>query len=386
MANSFTPLITTAYESTNKVSREMSGMAKSVYKSVEAQRVGKNQKLSIPIVGPMAIEEMQASNISSTGSDIPVSTADVTINRFKKVSFHVEGEEKMAIGDQNYMDIFSQSLEQALRTLTNAVETDLCNVALNSSRAHGAANSLPFGTKDDLSDFSYAAKILNDNGCPTQARSMVLNTGACAELKGKQSSIFKVDESGSMEGRELGYVGNLLGFAVRESTQFAQHVQGSVAGTFAIDNGAGYEVGDTTLSVDGTTNGDSIKKGDIVSIAGSDQKYVIAKDASDAFTEIEIQKPGLVDPVSNNAVISFEGNYTPSVAFDRNAFLLVMRPPALPEGGDAASDEMIFMDDESNLVYRLATYRQYLQASFEVQACWAVKEISPAHSAILLGT
>ena len=137
--------------------------------------------------------------------------------------------------------------------------------------------------------------------------------------------------------------------------------------------------------VGATANNDSIKVGDVVSFAGDTNKYVVREAATNAFTTLKIAEPGLRQAVADNAVVTFQGSYQPSVAFNKNAFMLAMRPPALPEGGDSASDEMVFMDPESMLVFRLAQYKQYLQSSFEAQAVWAVKEIAPEHSSLLLG-
>lgn len=73
------------------------------------------------------------------------------------------------------------------------------------------------------------------------------------------------------------------------------------------------------------------------------------------------------------------------MAFDRNAFLLASRTPAMPEGGDTADDVMNVTDPVSGITFQVALYRQYRQIRYEVGLAWGVASVKPAHSVLILG-
>lgn len=62
-------------------------------------------------------------------------------------------------------------------------------------RAYGTAGTTPFGTAGDLSDLAQLAKILMTTAA-RHHRQLVLNSAAIANLRGKQSVLFKVNEAG----------------------------------------------------------------------------------------------------------------------------------------------------------------------------------------------
>lgn len=64
--------------------------------------------------------------------------------------------------------------------------------------------------------------------------------------------------------------------------------------------------------------------------------------------------------------------FAPNVAFDRNAFLLACRTPAMPKGGDTADDVMNVTDPVSGITFQIALYRQYRQVRYEVGVAWGL--------------
>ncbi|VDZ67231.1 Uncharacterised protein [Klebsiella aerogenes] len=115
---------------------------------------------------------------------------------------------------------------------------------------------------------------------------------------------------------------------------------------------------------------------------GDSNKYLVAAATA---TTITLAAPGLRQALADNSAITTVGGYTANMAFDRNAFLLAARTPAMPQGGDTADDVMNVTDPVSGITYQVALYRQYRQVRYEVGLSWGVAAVKTEHSVLLLG-
>jgi hypothetical protein len=104
--------------------------------------------------------------------------------------------------------------------------------------------------------------------------------------------------------------------------------------------------------------------------------------ASNVFT---IGTPGSLAIEADNDAVTVGNNYTPNVAFHRNALHLITRAPAMPAGGDSADDVYMFTDPVSGISFEIALYRQYRQLTYEVAAAWGVDAVKPDFIATLIG-
>ena len=120
----------------------------------------------------------------------------------------------------------------------------------------------------------------------------------------------------------------------------------------------------------------------MITFEGDNHQYVVA--AATAST-ITLAAPGLRQSLADNTEITVGGAFTANMAFDRNAFLLAARTPAMPQGGDSADDVMNVTDPVSGITFQVALYRQYRQVRYEVGLAWGVASIKPAHAVLLLG-
>lgn len=138
--------------------------------------------------------------------------------------------------------------------------------------------------------------------------------------------------------------------------------------------------GDVLISID--TGSGSISAGQIVTFAGDPNQYVVAAATSNLIT---LAAPGLRQDLADDTAITVVGAFTANMAFDRNAFLLASRTPAMPEGGDNADDVMNVTDPISGITFQIALYRQYRRVRYEVGLAWGVSSVKPAHGCLILG-
>ncbi|MDB2181972.1 P22 phage major capsid protein family protein [Citrobacter farmeri] len=378
MANTLTGLIPTIYTALDIVSREQVGFIPAVARNTKADAAAKDQTVTAP-VAPVAVTEdiVPGPSAPNTG-DQNIGTVDVKITKSKMAPVKWNGEEQLALGPAGtYNTILADQFTQAFRALSNEVDADLGALYYGTSRAVGTAGTTPFGVKEDLTDAANARKVLEDNGSPTTNLQMVLGSSAIANLRGKQTVLFKVNESGTEQLLREGTLGRLEGFNIHNSAGVKRAPAATATGYLV--NGAKQE-GDIIIAIDTGTG--AIVAGQVVTFDGDDNQYVVAAATS---TTITLAAPGLRQNLADNTEITVVGGFTANMAFDRNAFLLASRTPAMPDGGDTADDVMNVTDPVSGITFQVALYRQYRQVRYEVGLAWGVASVKPAHAVMLLG-
>ena len=379
--NTLTNLIPDAYAALDVVSRELTGFIPSVARDSRADMVAVGQTLR-SIVAP----------VNSSGADITPAMAipsalnqsignkSLTITKSRFYGFSWSGEDIMAVDKgPGYLTIQQDQIAQALRTAVNEVEADIAAAAsAGASRAFGAtADTAPL-----ISDFSQAKKILDDNGAPGSDRHAILSTAGGVAVRGF-SNLFKVNEGGDTTLLRQGQLGDLYGFALRESAQVVRPTAGAMTG--ALVNGA-LSIGATAIVFDtGTVNTTGIVAGDIITIAGDSNKYVVATGLAAASGTITIAAPGLIKAAADNAAITVFGTSSRNCAFSRNAIVLATRLPAIPPQGDMAIDRQVITDPRTGLSFELAMYPGYRMNTYHVSLAWGISVFKPEHLAIIIG-
>ena len=384
MSNTLTNLIPTIYAAKDIVLRELTGFIPAVTMDASAEQVAKDQTIRFPVVPALS-----GGNITpaATGPDPSATTQGndtMSISKVRSTSFFWEAEEQKGLGNL-YDIILRDQFAQAMRTLVNEVEADLAALYTKSSRAYGTAATTPFDSTNKINFLAQLYKILADNGAPLSDLQLVIDTTAGAALK-SLVEIWKVNESGNDSLLRQGILLPLMGFDIRESAQVKLHTGGTESG-YAVDLTAGYAAGSTTIHVDTGTG--TILAGDVLTnnkTARDTNKYIVATGyAGDADGDIVLAKPGNQVAWVNNDPVSCVASYRANLAFSRSAINLLMRVPAMPDGGDAADDVMVITDDRTGISFQVAMYRQYRRVAYEVGLAWGVKAVKTEAIATLLG-
>lgn len=382
MANTLTGLTPTIYQALNTVSRELVGFIPAVSRNSSAARAAVGQVISWPVVAAGSAVDNTPAATGPSSADTTTSAPTATLNKSKSYPFFFTGEELQGLNQtSNGANIMEQQFAQAFRTLVNLIEVDLFTVAKTSaSRAYGTAGTTPFATAADLSDIAQVRRILEDNGAPTSDLHLVLNNTAAANIRGKQSSLFKVSESGSDELLRRGVLTDLEGMAIHQSGQITSHTKGT--GASYVTDGAQVAGATDVLLKTGTG---TVLAGDVVTFAADgNNKYVVNTGVAAAGT-IKLGKPGLKVAVADANALTVGNSYTGNFAFDRNAIFLATRAPAMPPGGDSAADAMMVTDPISGLTFEVRMYRQYQRVAYNVSIVWGCAAVNSEHIVTLLG-
>jgi len=382
MANTLTGIIPTLYEALNTVSREMVGLIPAVRRDSNAERAGVGQTVRVPIAEAGALEDITPGQTPANSGDTTIGYTDIVITKSKAAPVRWNGEEERAVGTNGtYNRILADQFTDAMRKLVNAVEVDLAVAGkAGASRAYGTAGTTPFGTAGDLSDFAGVLQILEDNGAPKTDLQLALGSAAMANLRGKQSVLFKVNEAGSNDMLRNGMTDRVQGFALRNSAGIVLHTKGD--GSAYVTNGATAK-GVNAIAL--KTGANNVLAGDVVTFAADAvNKYVVNKGIAAPGT-ITIGAPGARIAIPDGNALTIGGNYVPNLAFARSAIVLAARAPAVPTGGDAADDAMTLTDPVTGMTFEVRVYRQYRQVKYEVCLAWGCAAIKPEHIAVLMG-
>ncbi|NOV29171.1 P22 phage major capsid protein family protein [Methylomonas sp. ZR1] len=378
MPNTLTNLIPDMYAALAVVSREQVGFIPAVTLDADVARAAVGQTVRAPVAPAASASDITPGVTPPDDGDANIGNKTITISKARRVPVRFTGEESLGLNTgPGVLTVRAQRFAQAMRTLCNEIEADIAALYKTSSRAYGAAGTTPFATAGDYSDASFVRQILIDNGAPTSDLQLVINTTAGAVFRGKQT---QAQQAGSDTMQRQGVLLDVHGMQIRESAQVKNHTKGTGA-SYLVNNGAGYASGATTIAADTGTG--TILAGDVITFNGNNDKHIVGTALSGG--SLALNEPGLRSVVADNTAITVGNSYAANLAFSRSAIVLATRTPALPEGGDSASDRFSLTDPMSGLTFEISVYAQYKQVQYEVAICWGAANFNPAHTATLLG-
>lgn len=386
MANTLTDLIPDLYAALDVVSRELVGMIPAVTMDARVDRAAEGQSVIVPIVPTNTSTSITPAMAVPAAADQTIGNTSIVINKAKAVPFSWEGNEQVGLNSGvGYGNIRVNQMAQAMRTLVNEIEADLCGLQSTFSRAYGTAGTTPFATAGDFTDASQVLKVLKDNGSPLQDNHLVVNTAAGAVFLGKQSNSSVQFEPTILR---QGVFQTLTGMDIRESGQVVTQTAGAMAS--ATTTNAVLAIGQTVLPL-ATAGTGQVAAGDVITLANDANKYVVASvsfaGANPASGDsITIAAPGLrVAQAAATRAITVVATSARNLAFNRSAIVLATRMPQRPQEGDMAIDVMTIQDPRSGLAFEVSIYAGYRKVRYEIALAWGVKNIKPAHTALLLG-
>jgi len=368
MSNTLTNLAPDLYKAADVVARELVGaIPSSLVNADGSQQAAVNQSVRSHRTQQPSAKDFTPSMTIPEGDDQTVENEQLTLTKQRAVQIPWTGEEiSFTNAGSGFQTVLGDQFAQAMRVLTNEMEVDLMTeIYKNASRSVGTAGTTPFGS--DFNKVAELRQILVDNGMPTDGQaSFVMNTLAGTNLR-NLAQLQKANEAGSDRLIRQGTLLDLQGLMLKESAGVQTHSAGGGSG-YQINSGGGLSAGATTIPVDGGSG--SIVAGDVVTIGSHD--YVVASDLSGgSFT---INRPGLQESVADDASITVNNtDYAANVAFHRNAAEIAVRPPEVPEGGDAADDILTIQDPRSGLTFQVSVYKGYRKAMYDIAAVWGVK-------------
>jgi hypothetical protein len=381
MPNVLNNLAADIYKAADIVGRELVGVVPSstINGGSEGAAVGDTVRSAFtrtPTVGTIT-----PSMTLPEGTDQTVDNKTLVINQTASVKIPWTGEEiKHLRNGAGYETVYGDMVAQAIRVIANQIESYTWGVVrAGASRAFGTAGTTPFAT--NFNEVAEIRQILVDNGMPIDGQtSLVLNTTAGTRLR-NLANLQQVYAAGNDTLLRQGTLLNLQGLMMKESAAPVSVAKGT--GASYTSNTAGYAVGSTNITL--ITGTGTVLAGDTVTFAGDTNRYVVSVGLS-APGVLTLAAPGLRQPLGASAVAMTVGNNaTANVALHKAAAEVVIRPYALPEGGDAAVDQMTIVDPNSGLSFDISAYKGYKKSMFDISCVYDARVWKPEFVAQLLG-
>lgn len=331
------------------------------YESIAAQR---GNVINIPVPSAIAARAVTPSVTMNSNVDSAPTSVAVTLDWWYESPFQLSDSDDLSVVEE-FNDM---QASEAMKSLVNAVESLILGKHTGIYGLAGTPGTTPFS--GSLNIASRADRILNSQLCPVPDRRAVIDPFARENLI-LNSQILQAEQRGDTGGIIQGTIGTKLGFDWYMDQNITTYTPGTAWATGYSLSTSSAAAGATSFSVINATASGTILVGDIFTVAGSTQQYVVTE-AETAVTNTALTlnfKPALATAAATGAALTVVGTaYTVNLAFHRDAFAFASRP--LGRVGMIGNIFQSATDPVSGIAPRLELSRQYKQNtySFDVLA------------------
>jgi hypothetical protein len=370
------------YVSADLVGRELVGYIPSVTMNSSDSRAAIGDTIKSAITADATAAGITESMTVPDNDDYTINNSTMSLNQQRAVRIPIEGEQTRTLQNNGtYSSTYGNAITQAMRALANE-----CESFLHTTVKTGAGFAFGDGalfTSGSLADMADTRRVLVDHGCPTDDISAVIDTLSGARLR-TSANLVNTNQAGSDSIQRQGILLPIFGVNVRESNGITAHTNGTRNANYDTDLGGTQAIGTKSFNIDTGTG--TIKAGDVVQFASdTTRKYVVSTDSSGGADSTLALNAGVKTTIADGIDLAFTDVASPSHMFHRNAVELVMRAPAMPDGGDGADDVVTVTDPHSGLVFQVAIYRGYHKSLIEVSCVYGAKVWKPEFVCAMLG-
>ena len=309
-----------------------------VHRGHTAEFTGAKVGNAITVRGPASFTAQEFTSTTTT-QNATESSVTLTLEKHFDVTFAVTSQDLSL----KLSDFREQLLEPAIVAIAQAIDAYVHEQYDECQNQYGTAADPP----DSLADLAAVDKALNDKKVPLRGRWAVVDTQAKADMI-SISAVAQADQRGDA-GTALreASMGRVMGIDWYMSQNVKTHTSGTLTnGTAmaALVNDASYTVGESTVDVDATSLSGTVVVGDVFTVAGDTQQYVVTAAATASGNALAGMAFSPTSKVAwaNNAAVTFDidgvanTTYVTNVAGHKNAITVALVPLELPLGAQKA--------------------------------------------------
>ena len=329
----------------------------------------------INITRPMSFEATDVNtSTGGTTQELNPENVSITLNNWKEVKFGLTDKELSFTKEK----IITDHIRPAAFGLAKAINKTLCDL-YPKIPWYGAISSTP-----TVADITGIHTTLFNNKAPLDDLHFMVDGNVMGGLMALNA--FATNEGAGQSGVNTqisGILGTRYGFEFFASQTVPGHTSGTMADTAGALN-ADADAGAESIVIKSLTDGQTLKKGDIIKIAGDTQQYCVTADKTvSSATTVAITPPlakkNLADAVVTVILPSGTGaTKNQCLAFHRHAFALAMAPLS-DLGGQLGAKIATVSDPETNLAIRSRMWYEGNTSTIKValDALWGVQVLNP---------
>jgi hypothetical protein len=343
--------------------RESAIMPRLVTTEYGDEAAQKGSTIDVPLPKAQTVSDVTAAPTYSSAQGNTPGLVQIPLDQHKHTDFFLTDKEMVEV-DRNRHFVPMQSSE-AIKGLANTMDTHIMNQYKGIYGYVGTAGTIPFSTVATATD---TRKTLHDQLAPVNDRRVVLNP--TAEAQALQLSAFSdVEKSADRPVKIEGELGRKFGMDFFMDQNVVTHTAGTAASTTA----AGVSTVGLTASSAGT-----LLVGDIFTIAGDDQTYVVAASVNvSANIGVRIDPPLKAIATAADAVTK-KATHVVNLAFTPRAFAFATRPLMENTMDVSGGNQMISATDPiTGLSLRVEVIRQYKQTAWDYDVLYGAKLVRP---------
>lgn len=336
--------------------------------------------INVPLPPTVGTSAVTPANVTAQAGDNTPQKTTIPVNNWRKADpFYLTDREMNQLLDPNEHFI-PMYVDASMTALAEYINAQIMSEYTGIYGFVGAAGTTPFGGSKATNAAEARATLLKQKA-PGSDRRMVVDPDAGAvALTNEQLSDF--DRTNQTAARIEGNLGRKMGFDWFEDQQVPTHTAGTLNGSTggagtALVNDAAVAIGDTTLDIDDTTLTGTVVVGDVFTVDGDTQTYVVTAGgtaSSNALTGITFDPPAKV-AWADNAAVTFKGDHVVNLAFHRDAFAFV----SVPLQTDPMSSRKVetIQDPVTGITLRLEFVDQSKQSHWEFDVLFGQKLLRP---------
>jgi hypothetical protein len=378
MANNFTSVIPKIIAKGLLTLRETAMMPQLVNSDfgTEVKQIGST--IDFPLPFPQVANDVVPSAGPVTPANTTNPTVQLVLNKWKYTDFFLTDKELHEIDTNNFKGM---QIAEAARSLANIVNSDILSEYKGIYGYVGTAGTTPFAS--DTTAATNARKVLAAQLCPKGNRKGVLNADAEANALSLQAFQF-VNQAGTDATMREGEIGRKFGIdwymedaAPTHSSTPLTAGAATVNGVNAVGAGSSDGGRTGTLSIAKATNASPLVKGDVISIAGDSQTYVVTADTTLAVGNTTVPiAPALKKATAGGEVVTLKASHVVNMVFDPRAFAFANRPAE--DGVFTGGNEFGQLQDPvTGINLALEVSRQNHQTRWEFSILYGVKLLMP---------
>lgn len=305
----------------------MPRLVNSDYSNLAAQQ---GASIDVPIPSAIKAQAVTPGATSQDTGDISPVSATIKLDRWMEAPFYLTDKDLMEAN----RGVIPMQASEAVKAIANDVNATLLGLGRKFYGMVGTPGTTPFSTVVDATN---ARKVLNRQLAPVNDRRIVLDPDAEAAALGL-SGFADVSKSGDARPIIDGTIGRKYGFDWAMDQQVPTF-EASVMTEGALTVNGANEAGAQVVSLAKATNAAGLKEGDILTIAGDAQTYVVME------------------------AVTVSGSHVMNLAFHRDAIAFATRP-LMDSANGLGNLIQSAVDPVSGLSLRLEVSREHKRTRF----------------------